>query len=952
MRGVTASAVDLRGKYRLGKCIARGGMGAVYRAQLVGAAGFTRDVVVKQILPHLLKDPEIRAMFIEEARLAARLEHPNIVQIFDFDEVEGALYIAMEYVRGADLAQLIRASAARAEHVPVEVVCFIVLELLEGLRYAHGLTDEEGKPAGLVHRDISPGNVLLSYEGAVKLADFGIAKAAGSMLETRAGVVKGKHAYMSPEQAAGDIVDPRTDIYAVGVILYEALTNMRPFPAKDAGLLRVAKERNDFRKPRGILPQLSTEIEAVVVRALNADRDKRFDSAEEMHRALVTALGAPPARELLRACLRRFTPEPARSRSEAPPPPPMPGGIAGAAPLEQTEVSDDDGVVAPAPSDSSPPDAATASDPPPGPTAIATSRASTRTTPLAEVSEIRAAAPPPHVATVPDSQPSSPSAPSGPQHSVASSPTAPASVPPSATSPSQQSAPFATPPPQSFPGSVAAQTTAAVGPASGSRSRWVAAVAIVALVGVVGAWIYASRRETPAVVPGAHDFTVIWRRSPEQEREVRAAGLDRALRDRGLHLRVRPYAGYEEVFGLLERGPGDLVSVPVATAEALVRDGHVVPVARVAGDRVNALRRLLTGPAAELASPPTAISTDLAYLPESVEVHVMAYRRSKVRFAVAHLESMRASLDAALRPLNGRGLPAGYALEPDPAQWDDYDVFVAGFIWAHADEDGARPGPRIGVRAQTYWPSVEELLENATRVGGAPELRYSRPMVDALTWLTLDREHELVPAAVWDRSGEARPSGGHLSDGLARGALYYARMNQYRVGELERMVSERDGRVDMADVAFAGLPQGVSLALDAAGVPVRRGSHDGLVNAWVYGIPARARDPALSLAVAERLIALDVQSRFARTGCAIPTRRGVSLDGVPRACRDAMAPAVERLDRPIVKAQSPTGPRLVDTLSAYGRLWDALFVERGYRAADGHVDVASIDAIAGRYLPD
>jgi serine/threonine-protein kinase len=221
--------------------LARGGMAEIFLARREGPEGFSRELVVKRILPHLGADPEFVAMFLDEARIAARLAHPNVVHVYDFGEADGQYYLAMELVRGVDLGALIQRAAelARAEGrlgaVPPHHAAKLLSFACEGLAHAHALCDAEGRPLRLVHRDVTPSNVLLSFDGAVKVADFGIAKAdrmaVGSSAEhTRSGVVKGKRTYLSPEQSAGAPLDHRSDLFNVGILLYEACTGVPLFP--------------------------------------------------------------------------------------------------------------------------------------------------------------------------------------------------------------------------------------------------------------------------------------------------------------------------------------------------------------------------------------------------------------------------------------------------------------------------------------------------------------------------------------------------------------------------------------------------------------------------------------------------------------------------------------------------------------------------------------------------
>src|SRR4051812_35338928 len=262
-------------------------MAEVFKGRIQGPGGFERTFVVKRILPHLSDDASFINMFVEEAKLSARLAHPNIVHIFELGAVDGEYFISMEYIRGHDLSETMRAIWKTMGPPRPELVAYIGREACRGLSYAHGLTDENGRLLGMVHRDISPSNVMLSYEGAVKLLDFGIAKALGDAPEiTKSGTMKGKYAYMAPEQAEGRDVDHRIDIFAAGIVLYEVLTGRRLFKgANDVQTIEKIR-RCDVRPPSEVNPNCPPELDAIVLCALARDRAQRFATAGEMADAL------------------------------------------------------------------------------------------------------------------------------------------------------------------------------------------------------------------------------------------------------------------------------------------------------------------------------------------------------------------------------------------------------------------------------------------------------------------------------------------------------------------------------------------------------------------------------------------------------------------------------------------------------------------------------------------
>lgn len=280
------------GKYVVKRQLAEGGMAEIYLCTSRGVEGFQKEVVVKRVKPFLASDPEFVRMFIAEARLASQLNHPNIVQIFDFDQVDGTYYLAMEYVRGPSLWQVALRARSLQRPIPPVVVAYLGRELARGLHYAHSLTDD-GHPVGLVHRDVSPHNVLVSFEGAVKLTDFGIAKAGRH--STAPGVLKGKLGYMSPEQAHGEPLDARSDLFSLGVVLWELLTDAPLFDAtSDVSMLRAVIEA-PIVPPSARRAGLPPELDAIVTRALARPVEQRWQSAQELERALTRYLAQDPA---------------------------------------------------------------------------------------------------------------------------------------------------------------------------------------------------------------------------------------------------------------------------------------------------------------------------------------------------------------------------------------------------------------------------------------------------------------------------------------------------------------------------------------------------------------------------------------------------------------------------------------------------------------------------------
>jgi serine/threonine-protein kinase len=278
------------GKYKLVRLIASGGMAEVYLARQAGAAGFEKLVCLKRILPHLARDKQFVEMFLNEARIAARLDHPNIVSIFDLGEANGNYFIAMEFIDGPSLRAAAKRALERGDRLPVPEIVKIVSMAASGLHYAHDLTDAAGKPLGLVHRDISPDNILVHRNGTAKVVDFGIAKAASSSALTRTGTLKGKVAYMPPEQLRGDPLDRRADVFALGVVLYELLGGKRPW-ASDSDVSLIGRIMTEEPQPLATLrPDVPAGLTAVVDRALAKDRDARHPSCHDLQADLESLL--------------------------------------------------------------------------------------------------------------------------------------------------------------------------------------------------------------------------------------------------------------------------------------------------------------------------------------------------------------------------------------------------------------------------------------------------------------------------------------------------------------------------------------------------------------------------------------------------------------------------------------------------------------------------------------
>ncbi len=279
------------GRYYLVDKLAVGGMAEVFRAYFLGIKGFEMPLVIKRILPHLSANDAFVNMFITEAKIYVALRHHNIVQIYDFAKFHDHYFIALEYVAGRDLKNLLTRLAENRRFLPVDIALFIGHEICKGLEYAHSQIDQHGNSLGLVHRDLSPANILLSYQGEVKVADFGIAKAKMKADITKAGVLKGKYEYMSPEQARGEpTIDSRSDIFAVGILLYEMLTGQRLFKSEtDTATLEKVKMVT-IEEPIKINSRISPRLNQIVMRALHPSPAARFQTARDLQKALLECL--------------------------------------------------------------------------------------------------------------------------------------------------------------------------------------------------------------------------------------------------------------------------------------------------------------------------------------------------------------------------------------------------------------------------------------------------------------------------------------------------------------------------------------------------------------------------------------------------------------------------------------------------------------------------------------
>jgi serine/threonine protein kinase len=279
--------VEIVGRYALHGEIASGGMAVVHFGRLLGPVGFSRPVAIKRLHPQLARDPELRAMFVDEARLASRIRHPNVVPTLDVVSQGDDLLLVMEYVHGEALNRLMRAARATAQPIPLPIVLAVMTSVLHGLHAAHEATSEAGEPLHIVHRDVSPQNVMVGVDGAARVLDFGIARAAVRVENTREGIVKGKIAYMAPEQLGGGSLDRRADVFAAAVVLWEMVAGRRLFIREDGGQVLVEKLlRGPVEPPSAHARGVPKLLDAITLHGLARSPEQRFATAREMALAL------------------------------------------------------------------------------------------------------------------------------------------------------------------------------------------------------------------------------------------------------------------------------------------------------------------------------------------------------------------------------------------------------------------------------------------------------------------------------------------------------------------------------------------------------------------------------------------------------------------------------------------------------------------------------------------
>jgi serine/threonine-protein kinase len=308
--------IDSIGRFRPIAELGHGGMADVFLAVAQGPAGFSKLQVIKRLRPNLAEDPEFMGMLVDEARLAARLNHPNVVQTTEIGESRNGYFIAMEYLDGQPLHRVLTRSKRQ---FPLSYVCAILSDVLSGLHYAHELLDYDGTPLNVVHRDVTPHNIFVTYDGSVKIVDFGIAKAAGRIQQTREGVIKGKVQYMAPEQAMGRPIDRRVDLFSVGVMLWESATKKRFWDSRAELEIFYQLGKGDYQpSPRAVAPDVDEELDRICRRALAVQPDERYATAQEFQNELEAYLktkGRPSGREIGGAVAHLFADKRAETRA-------------------------------------------------------------------------------------------------------------------------------------------------------------------------------------------------------------------------------------------------------------------------------------------------------------------------------------------------------------------------------------------------------------------------------------------------------------------------------------------------------------------------------------------------------------------------------------------------------------------------------------------------------------
>jgi serine/threonine-protein kinase len=284
------------GRYELVELLGVGGMAEIFKARCTGPGGFQRTVVVKRILPANTADPAFVRMFVAEAKILGMLHHPNVIQAYDFGECDGTLFLVLEYVDGPSLSEAISVLREAGRQMPIGVACQIAHDVCRALDHVHNLRDADGAPLNVIHRDVTPSNILLTATGAAKLLDFGVAKYRASQARSQVGMIKGKPAYLAPETLDRREIDHRTDIFSLGIVLHELLSLEPLFDGDNHQITFYRVLSMEIPPPSRVRPEAPPELDAIVMKALERDRTRRYQSAQEMARDLDALLAAQGAR--------------------------------------------------------------------------------------------------------------------------------------------------------------------------------------------------------------------------------------------------------------------------------------------------------------------------------------------------------------------------------------------------------------------------------------------------------------------------------------------------------------------------------------------------------------------------------------------------------------------------------------------------------------------------------
>jgi serine/threonine protein kinase len=635
-RRMSGGTYDDFGRFHLLERIGAGGMGEVFRAEMRGPDGFSRIVVVKRMLPDFTAEPSGVAMFIDEAKLSARLIHPNIVQVHDFGKVDKRYYLVMEYVAGCDLSRLLTHLDEQQRKLPLGASVRIIAALLNGLAYAHELRGTDGKPLGVVHRDVAPSNILLGTRGEIKLTDFGIAKTRDRLEHTRAGVIKGKYHYMSPEQASGRELDARSDLFAVGVVLFKLLTGQRPFRGATGEEVLTNIRHGRYTPPHTLDPALAGELSDVLARALQVNPADRFQSAREFRAALLACAVETPRTDILGSLVHEVAaPYTKHGRGDQP----------GHATLETTEelTKDSQGVASLQPEPTEP-------------------EATVRARPgLAQAAESR---------------------PSLPQWVSAQAVSSRPSIPSSQSSQSLQSL-------------ETNGTTFVIRP----KHLALGGIALVVLLGLtlLIAKRFIGSSDTSCVLRVAirmYPAQQHW----FEEHVFEPFGRAHDCKVKVVEFNATEELANILADGEADVAKVDIEHAPVLVE--LGRLQRIVPLAeRVDAKAFAELRKALRPEALRIGTFHMTLGDDLYLLPRKLETPLLLYRRSAIAQAVRDAPAHKQALDTRLREIVGHGLPEGFALNPDPAKWTSWDLVAAAWVWAHTPFRG-RTEPRYALRAQ------------------------------------------------------------------------------------------------------------------------------------------------------------------------------------------------------------------------------------------------------------